>query len=127
MRFLGLDYGTKRVGLALSDETGFLAYPHVVLKNNAKLLANLLAIIEREQVGTVVIGDSLDYRRQPNSIMKRARQLAERLRGAGVQIVFHDEVLTTQEAAREAEQKDELDSRAAAIILNNYLEKLHHQ
>ena len=45
MRFMGIDYGTKRVGLALSDDKGMMAFPHVVLTNDASLLKEIEKIV----------------------------------------------------------------------------------
>ncbi|HEY4476582.1 MAG TPA: Holliday junction resolvase RuvX [Candidatus Paceibacterota bacterium] len=123
MRFLGIDYGTKRIGLALSDEAGQFAYPHVVLKNMAKTIEQIATICRGEKVGEIVIGWSLDYRRRENSLMKRVHNFRmELMRTTGLVVALEDEVLTTREADQEIGPDDFTDARAAAIILRTYLE-----
>lgn len=133
MRYLGIDYGTKRIGLALSDDEGKFAYPHLVLKNNPKIIEQIAAICRGEKVGEIALGWSLDYRRRENQIMKRIAVFRTALASAtGLPIVLEDEVLTTVEANREigpparterarSGGDDFTDARAAAIILRTYL------
>ena len=56
MKILGIDYGTKRTGLALSDETGKVAFPYAVISNS---LDEIIKVIELEGVSEVVIGESI--------------------------------------------------------------------
>ena len=62
MRFLGIDFGSKRVGIALSDPSGEFALPKVVLENNKSLLKNVIEIIRNNEVSTVVIGESKNFK-----------------------------------------------------------------
>src|SRR3989344_294976 len=64
MRYLGIDYGTKRVGLALSDEGGNMAFPLAVVKNDAKLNDTIVSFVKEKQVGAIVIGHSLAMKRK---------------------------------------------------------------
>ncbi|MEK7552683.1 MAG: Holliday junction resolvase RuvX [Patescibacteria group bacterium] len=122
MRFLGLDYGRKRVGLALSDEGGRFAYPLTVLPNETGLIDQIKTICREREVGEIVLGESLTRERRPNPLMKPILRFKERLSLAlGLPIIFEDESMTTAEAAREIGRDDRLDARAAAIILRNYL------
>lgn len=133
MRRLGIDYGSKRVGLALTDELGNFAYPLVVLLNNAKLLERIKTICVNEQVGEIVLGESLNFRRQQNPIMRMALKFKIKLENSiGLPVVFEDETLTTREASHELGRPARtervrsggdgmLDARAAAIILRQYL------
>lgn len=131
MRRLGIDYGSKRVGLALTDESGKFAYPLVVLVNDAKLLLRLKAICANEGVGEIVLGESLNFRRRRNPIMRSILKFKAALEAAtGLIIVLEDELLTTKEAERglglsvgRSRPDQLLDARAAAIILRNYLER----
>ena len=136
MRRLGIDYGSKRVGLALTDEPGGFAYPLVVLSNGPKLLAQIKAICRDEKVEEIVLGESLNFHRRQNPIMRAVLKFKLRLEGfTGLPVVFEDETLTTREASYELGRpartkhvrsgKDAmLDARAAAIILRQYLEKI---
>ncbi|MBI2055652.1 MAG: Holliday junction resolvase RuvX, partial [Candidatus Sungbacteria bacterium] len=49
MRYMGIDYGAKRIGLALSDEQGFIAFPYAAVEN----LDDICAVIKKERVGAV--------------------------------------------------------------------------
>lgn len=133
MRYLGIDYGTKRIGLALSDEEGKFAYPHLVLKNNPKIIEQIATICQGEGVGEIALGWSLDYHRRENRIMKRVTIFQTALATAtGLKVALEDEVLTTVEANREigpparterarSGGDDFTDARAASIILRTYL------
>lgn len=122
MRLLGIDYGTKRIGLALSDEDGQFAYPHIVLKNNSKIIEQIAAICRGDRVGEIVLGWSLNYKRQENPLMKKIRIFQTALAEATkLPITLEDEVLTTREANQEIGPDNFTDARAAAIILRTYL------
>ena len=125
MRYLGIDYGTKRIGLALSDDGGQFAYPHLVLKNNSKIIEQIAEICRGEKVGEIALGWSLDYRRRENQIMKKISIFQTALATAtGLKVALEDEVLTTVEANQEIGPDDFTDTRAASIILRTYL--AHH-
>lgn len=122
MRFLGIDYGAKRIGLALSDEDGQFVYPHLVLKNTSRAIEQIATICREEKVGEIVLGWSLDYHRRENPLMTQVNIFRAALAAAtNLSIVLEDEVLTTLEATREIGFDDFTDARAAAIILRTYL------
>ncbi len=126
MRRLGIDYGSKRVGVALTDAAGRFAYPLVVLTNDTKLLGRVKAICDQEGIGEIVLGESLNFRRRANPIMRSIIKFKVKLEAlAGLPIVFEDESLTTKEAGRVmGEKKDKLlDARAAAIILKSFIDR----
>lgn len=125
MRILAIDYGSKRVGLALSDTTGKLAFPHGALPNDRALLGSLLELIKQKEVGTVVMGESRAPDGADNPIMKRARQCAADIeRESGVTVVFEPEFYSSYEA-RQLTDKKLVDAEAAAIILGSYLDRIH--
>jgi len=62
MKILGIDYGTKRIGTALSDEDGLMAFPNVVIENDNKVIENIEKIINENDVKVVVIGESKNYK-----------------------------------------------------------------
>ena len=61
MRYLGVDYGSKRIGLALSDEAGTMGFPHAIVANTLRVADEIVALIKKENIGAVVIGDSRDF------------------------------------------------------------------
>lgn len=124
MRYLGIDYGSKRVGLALSDESGTMAFPHKVVPNDRDLLGTLESIIETERVGEVVIGQSLDKNGQPNPVHAQVEELITDLTLAcGVPVHLEPEFYTTKEATRFQGKTALTDAAAASVILNSFLSK----
>lgn len=124
MRYLGIDYGTKKVGLALSDETGTMAFPAAVLKNTKALRAELCQLIESEKVGEIVIGHSLNRDGEPNAVQKEIENLITDLTlDTGLPVHLQPEQYTTQEALRIQGRNEQTDAAAAAIILNSFLTK----
>lgn len=124
MRYMGIDYGTKRVGVALSDESGSMAFPHSVLPNDATLIPALTKLIEKESVEEVVIGHSVDAKGQENVLQQHIDEFTGTLTLAvGVPIHLEPEQYSTQEALRTQGRTEKTDASAAAIILNSYLLK----
>jgi putative Holliday junction resolvase len=133
MRYLGIDYGTKKVGLALSDEAGSMGFPHGILPNDGRLIDEVIDLVARKQVEAVVIGDSLNFDGNPNAVAKAAKEFGMLLeRRTGLSVEFEPEMLTTQEARRGFDglrepgaNLKEVDASAAALILTSYLSRAH--
>lgn len=122
MRLLGIDYGTKRVGIALSDEAGLMAFPEVVLPNNNELLKTIETLIEKKSVTEIVIGHSLNRSGDPNVIHEAVADFIQDLTLAtGLPVHLEPEQYTTQEAIRFQGRTDMTDAAAAAVILNSYI------
>ena len=124
MRYLGIDYGTKRLGIAISDETGSFAFPRDVILFDTKVYEELLKIVSAEKIGAVVMGDTLTLNGGANDITKTAEVFATKA-GEYLKIPIYRirEAWSSQEAARFAPQgKKHDDSSAAAIILQRYLD-----
>jgi putative Holliday junction resolvase len=127
MRYLGIDYGHKKIGLAISDETGSFAFPYQVLPNTPKLLEEVKKICEQEKIEKIVIGESLDLSGVANEIQKDILIFKEKLeQETGLVVVFEREFFTTWEAKRIIDEKQndkQTDARAAALILKSFLDK----
>lgn len=124
MKYMGIDYGAKRVGIAVSDDTGAVAFPHDTLRNDTKLISALEALIREKGVGAVIIGESKDKDGKDNPIMEDARRFAACVKDLGVEVVFEPEYYSSFEARRDAPDSF-VDARAATVILNRYLERIH--
>lgn len=123
MRYLGIDYGRKRVGLALSDEQGQMAFPHAVIANTDDLLSELEAIIAKHHIEAIVIGHSKASDGSDNPIHQAVTELVTDLTLAtGLPVQLQPEQYTTQEAIRFQGRSEHTDASAAAIILNSYLD-----
>lgn len=119
---MGIDYGSKRVGIALSDDQGLMAFPHGVLANDGTLIKEIENLIKEKEVEEIVIGHSLGRDGQPNQIHQAVEAFMSDLTLAvGLPIQLEPEQYTTQEATRFQGKNAETDASAAAIILNSYL------
>lgn len=124
MKILGIDYGEKKIGVALSDESGTMAFPHSVLLNDNDFLETLALLIEAENARKIIIGESRNYDGEENPIMKKVHRFARDLRRrVECDIVFEPEILSTKEAQHGQEDVKIVDASAAAIILQSYLDK----
>ncbi len=131
MRYLGIDYGDRKVGIALSDESGTMGFPRAIVPNTPRLAVELAALIAKENVGAAVIGESKDYAGRDNPVAEDARKLGASLEKlSGIPVAYHCETLTTQEARRPPEKQGKtralkrrasVDASAAALILTSFL------
>ncbi len=132
MKYLGIDFGSKRVGVALSDDSGTLARPVAVLKNDSGLISEIESIIVREGVACVVVGNSLG-----NPIQREIEEFigqitlatflpVELMNEAFTSVEAHGRMGKERNAARATKapaKPTDLDARAAAVILQRYLDK----
>jgi|TARA_Y100000310_G_scaffold169509_1_gene169612 putative Holliday junction resolvase len=123
-KILGVDFGAKRVGIAISDENGNFALPKLVLNNDKSLLENIGEIIKKDKVIEIVIGESTDYKGKENPIMKDVKEFAKELEGKlNLPISFEPEFLTTHQAKNIQGKGEMTDASAAALILQSFLDK----
>ena len=123
MRVLALDYGAARCGVAVSDPTGTLATPlEPVLRPGTKNgLKRLVAIVQEVGAELVVVGLPVSLRGGDSAQTREVRQFADRLEGRlSVPVELYDERFTTS-LAQQAGGEASLDSRAAAILLDEWL------
>lgn len=124
MRLLGIDYGTKQVGVALSDETGRFAMPLEVLENCGNLAEKIAKICLEKKVAKIVLGESKDYQGKANPIMKKVLSLKKDLKKlTNLPVELEPEFLTSAEAERLQGKTDTLDASAAALILKSYIDR----
>jgi putative Holliday junction resolvase len=116
---MGIDYGTVRVGVALSDEEGILAFPFAILENSKDLVSEIEDICKENNVKEIVVGESRDFNQKENAIMEDIKIFVEKLK---LPVHMHPEFLTSIEAERIQGKVNKLDASAAAIILQNYLD-----
>jgi putative transcription antitermination factor YqgF len=127
MRLLGIDFGTKKIGLALTDESGSMAFPYDVVPNDAVFLQNIVSLIEKETITTVVIGHSLNLDGTPNAVQTNIESfIIDLTLQTPVPIHLEPEQMTTQQAATTTGRNNKTDAAAAALILESYLAKQKH-
>jgi putative Holliday junction resolvase len=143
MRFLGIDYGTKRIGVAISDENGTLAFSKEIVQNDINTFKRLGDIIKSENVSEIVVGESVDFSGKLNALSGRIEvfilELSEKFK---LPVRKQKEFLTSVEARKGGVNKGSLspsqahskvkqiksgrvDASAAALILQRYLDKIN--
>jgi len=134
MRILGIDYGERRIGLALSDPLGIIAgaLPTFDRKGGKDEIAFFRGLIAEKEVERIVIGlpKNMDGSEGPQALAVRA--FGEKLKTLGIEMIFKDERLSSVSANRvldEAEmhwskRRDVVDAVAAVIILQSYLDRI---
>lgn len=126
MRYLGIDYGARKIGLALSDEGGSMGFPHAIIANTPHLVDELCTLIKEREVGAIVMGESKTLGGGHNPIAQDAQLLAQLLHErTKLPVHFESEVFTSAEARRHAPEGAEVDASAAALILTSYLSRNH--
>ncbi|HSK07337.1 MAG TPA: Holliday junction resolvase RuvX [Acidimicrobiia bacterium] len=129
-RSLGVDYGTKRVGLALSDPLGLTARPLAVVPRS-KIVEEVVSLVKEQEVGTIVVGLPTGLGGDEGMSASEARKLADELATAtGVDVVLRDERYTSRMAEsallesgmKRRQRRESVDKVAAAIILQDYLD-----
>tara|TARA_A100001011_G_scaffold56123_1_gene55104 strand:+ start:2648 stop:3061 length:414 start_codon:yes stop_codon:yes gene_type:complete len=132
-RCIGIDLGSKRVGLAISDKMNMIASPYETLtfKNEQDLLDQLRLIILDFKVKSIVLGLPLNMNGEDSAQTKKVREFKSVLSIFNLPIIFEDERLSSVSAKRSlvmqdiktGHNKSEVDKRAAAIILQQFLDK----
>ena len=143
IRFLGIDYGTKRIGLAISDENGVLAFPKEIVLNDINIFKKLGEIIREGIISEIVIGESVDFSGKLNVLSDRIEVFILELEDKFKLPVYKQkEFLTSVEARKAGSSKKNLnqsqvhskvkqiksgriDASAAALILQRYLDKIN--
>lgn len=136
MKYMGIDYGTKRVGIALSDDDGVFAFPYEIILNNLSLVESIGIICQKEEVAAFVLGESHDLSGKPNKVMGSIEHFKRALEAEyEIPIYFQKEFMTTVEArgregkemhtARKTTKEVQVkaDASAAALILQRFLDK----
>lgn len=122
-RILGIDFGTKRIGVAVSDEARQFALPLVVVKNSELAAKEILEIAHQHEVVEVVMGESRNYKQEPNAIFEEADAFKVKLEGLGLTVHLELEFMTSMQAERFQGKSDLTDASAAALILQSYLDR----
>lgn len=137
---LAIDYGSRNIGIAVSDSTNKVAFGKTALKNDNLLLKNLLAIIVQENISTVVIGYPLNLKGNKNLQTEKVELFEKQFKtflnnsNHNIKIVRWDERFTSKLASdsmiisgmkkSKRKQKENIDIIAAAILLQSYLDSL---
>jgi putative Holliday junction resolvase len=130
-RLLGLDIGEKRIGVAISDELGMIASPLVTINATGDVEAEMRMLIVKYDIPRLIVGLPVGLSGREGPQAKKVRAVADALAAElGIDMVYSDERLssTVAEAAlisqgtRRDKRKQHIDSMAAAVILQGYLD-----
>jgi len=134
MRCLGIDFGSSRIGIAISDELGMLAHPLETIPNDSLFLSRLQKIVLEKGISRIVVGIPRNMDGSYGPSAEKARLFFSQLQSEfpGVQLISWDERLTTVEAQRllHAAGRDIKKSRAvidqvaAQVLLQSYLDSV---
>ena len=132
-RALGIDFGTKRVGLALSDRSNIIASPYRTLNyvSEKDLVAQLETIVSENDIKILVLGLPINMKGEDTVQTTKVRNFKDILSTLQIPIVYEDERLSSVSAinslmlqnVKTGHNKPEIDKTAAAIILQQYLDK----
>lgn len=135
MRTLGLDYGERRIGVAISDESGSIAQPLETIptpRGDAAALARIAELVKTREVGQIVLGLPLHMSGRAGVEAERVRAFGDRVaKLTGVPVDYLDERWTSLEAEHaleeagmsRREQRGRVDPIAAALLLRTWLER----
>jgi putative Holliday junction resolvase len=136
MKYLGIDYGKKRTGLAVSSDDGSIAFPLRVIETTHTLANTIAEIVDTEHIEKIIIGESKDRAGNDNAIMEDVRDLMGQLSLlVTIPIDTQREDFSTSSAmrsmipeknvtrSRAKKPTGDSDARAAALILQRYLDK----
>ncbi|NCU37762.1 Holliday junction resolvase RuvX [Candidatus Saccharibacteria bacterium] len=130
-KILSLDVGEKRIGVALADATVKIAVVYDTLVVDGGELGQIAQIIEKEGVGTIVIGLPRNQSGDTTKQTEIVRQFGDDVATLGVPVIYQDESLTSVHAEgllkkqNKPYTKAQVDSLAACLILQDYLEDPH--
>jgi putative Holliday junction resolvase len=124
MKFLGIDYGEKRIGVAISDDGGVLAFPKAIFENNKAAISKIKNICEEENVDAVVLGESKNLDGTPNIVLNQILIFRDKIEEElNLKVFLEKEFFTSMEARRYEEGNGKIDDKAAALILQRYLDR----
>ncbi len=144
---MGIDFGTKHIGIALSDESGAIAFPYGIIGQSKKAEIDVATLAAKEGVEEIVIGESLDMFGKPNKVMTEIAKFAMEVgEETDLPVHFEKEFLTSHHAtvqkgksglharqvkmsrsASGGKKNDSVDASAAALILQRFLDRKNNK
>jgi putative Holliday junction resolvase len=130
MRIMAIDYGKKRVGIAISDALCVISQPLLTLKVKSQkdLIKRLKCIIKENNIGLVIIGDPISHTGELTEMSQEVRRFLKKFRKSiDVEVKLWDERFTSRYALEIVKdiglkkQRDKIDQIAASIMLDEYL------
>ena len=142
-RYLAVDFGVKRIGIAITDDLKLMAFPRKHLENNNRVFEEIIKIVINENVSRIIIGYPLNFKSEATHSTNHVNEFSDTLmtkcsqKKLDIKIIFLDERFTSSIAQhyinisdlpkKKKRDKGLLDSEAARIILEDYLQKEKNQ
>ncbi len=124
MRYLGIDYGEKRIGIAVSDDEGMMAFPRTTLRNSPAILDDIARLCKEEQIEKIVLGVPVSFSGGQSEQAHTTIAFGEKLaRYTNMPVVHENEVLSSKMADTLGVKRENRDQSAAAIILQSWLDR----
>jgi putative Holliday junction resolvase len=124
MKRIGIDFGSKKIGIAMTDDAGKMAFPHEVVPNNKQFLKYVEELIRVRGIEEIVIGHSLDNQGKSNLIHSAVEEfITDITLATGIPVHLEPEQYTTQQAMRTQGRTEQTDAAAAALILDSFITK----
>jgi putative holliday junction resolvase len=134
-RFLGIDFGLKRIGIAVSDPLHTFAYSLTTLQNDSTLIKKLSNIIQSKNIKKIVLGVPSEEKTSATSIVNKVKEFKEQLiKEFNLDVIEWDETFTSVMAKdriiesvnkkRKRKNKELIDMNSASIILQEYIDSL---
>ena len=127
-KYLGIDYGVKRIGVAVGDEERKIAFPKGIILNQtiAQTIKELKSLVRKEEIDAIVVGLPMSLQGRETDQTKSVRDFAQSLKKEiKLPVLFENEMLTTKIARLGGTKKEHIDKASAALILQSYLDKTH--
>ncbi|MGA3245044.1 MAG: Holliday junction resolvase RuvX [Bacteroidota bacterium] len=133
-RIMGIDFGTTRIGISLSDPLQIIAQPFTTLGNEPGIIARICDIVVKEAIGLIVVGMPLNLKGKKGKKAQEVEKFIDEIKNATkVEVVHWDERFTTSIAHQtlltmgtkrdeRRKKKGRVDSMAAAIMLQGFLD-----
>ncbi|MCU0332816.1 MAG: Holliday junction resolvase RuvX [Ignavibacteriaceae bacterium] len=133
-RIMGIDYGEKRIGIALSDPLLTFAYPFITLQNDSSFLLNLSKIIDEKKIVKIILGLPSERFKSSKELSQKVLKLKSEIEKKNkIEVILWDEEYSSAIAKEKViesvtkksrrKEKDLLDRHSAAVILQEYLDK----
>ena len=127
MRYLGVDYGWVRIGVAVGDEEMRIATPREVIlrQNDAQAIGEIALVVKRDGIERIIMGLPLGHDGSETDESREVRAFAKKLREKiNLPVEFENEIFTTRMTKHEGVKNENVDAASAAIILQSYLDKV---
>ncbi|MBI3685258.1 Holliday junction resolvase RuvX [Candidatus Azambacteria bacterium] len=125
MRYLGIDYGDKRIGLAISDEDGMFAFPRTTVENSPAVFLEIKKMCEEEKIGKIILGIPVSFSGELSAQAKAVRRFGDMFaETTRIPIAYENEILTTSQAERSGAGRKTIDQSSAALILQGWLDRV---